>query len=451
MNRRRPSRAALIGAASVVVAVLAALVVLPLLLSVRIDHYRANVEAIAQPSRDDLNRVNNDLGHEIASLSRYAITRDAKFIDGYRREVAMQQRSMSALAAHVRVLGEGASERFADLQTKNDAWHSAVESWLTNSRVAGNQMAYEADYPSVVEAVAVLDESITAYQTAQRNEMAQVIHLHTRLAGILVLLALAAAATVVWLVLRLRTLTDVLEKESDRRLAALRSRDEVLGIVSHDLRSPLTTIMLSTQLLEGSPAEEQREHVETILSTTRRMQRLIQDLLDVTRIENAALSIKHEAVDAAELANEVIASHAPIAAQKHIVFQPSIDSSLPRVNGDRDRLLQALGNLLGNAFKFTPESGTVRFVAQRFDGGVRFSVIDSGPGIPDSDLPHLFEPFWQSKKTAHLGAGLGLKITRAIVEAHGGSIHVTNEPGGGACFAFDLPLMADDRVRRRDE
>jgi len=244
---------------------------------------------------------------------------------------------------------------------------------------------------------------------------------------------------VVWLVLRLRNLTDTLAKESDERLAALRSRDEILGIVSHDLRSPLTTIMLSTQLLQGSSPDEEREHVETILSTTRRMERLIEDLLDVTKIENASLSIRHEDIDCAQLANEIVASHAPIAAQKRIAFQPSIDPALPHICGDHDRLVQALANLLGNAFKFTPESGNVRFEAKRSNNRVEFRVIDSGPGIAPADLPHLFEPFWQSKKTAHLGAGLGLKITRAIVEAHGGSIHVSNEPGGGACFSFDVP------------
>jgi len=152
------------------------------------------------------------------------------------------------------------------------------------------------------------------------------------------------------------------------------------------------------------------------------------------------LSVKREDIDCAHLASEVVAGHAPIAAQKHIAFQPSIDSLLPHINGDHDRLVQALANLLGNAFKFTPEGGTVRFLAERRDGCVRFSVIDSGPGVPPGDLPHLFEPFWQAKKTAHLGAGLGLKITRAIVEAHGGSIQVGNQPGGGASFAFELPV-----------
>ncbi|HEY6894463.1 MAG TPA: histidine kinase dimerization/phospho-acceptor domain-containing protein, partial [Rhodanobacteraceae bacterium] len=269
MDRRRPSRAALIAAGGVIVAVLAALVVLPLLLSVRIDRERMEIQTVAQPARDDLNTVNDQLGHEIANLSRYALTHDAIFITEYRRALAEQQHAMEALRGHVYVLGGGAVQRFKDLAAKSDTWHAAVESWLSSPGAGANQMAYEGDYPAVVEAVSLLDDSISAYQTEQRNAMANAIHLHTRVAAVLVLLALGAAVAVVWLVLRLRNLTETLAKESDERLAALRSRDEILGIVSHDLRSPLTTITLSTQLLDGSSEEERKEHIDTILSTTR--------------------------------------------------------------------------------------------------------------------------------------------------------------------------------------
>ena len=258
MDRRRPSRATLIAAGSVVVAVLAALVVLPLLLSVRIDRERTEIQTIAQPARDDLNTVNDQLGHEIANLSRYALTHDAQFIAEYRRALTLQQRAMEALRRHVDVLGNGAVQRFSDLAAKSDTWHAAVESWLLSPQAGANQMAYEGDYPAVVEAVSLLDDSISGYQTEQRNAMANAIHLHTRVAIVLVLLALGAAVTVVWLVLRLRNLTETLANESDERLAALRSRDEILGIVSHDLRSPLTTITLSTQLIDGGSEEERK-------------------------------------------------------------------------------------------------------------------------------------------------------------------------------------------------
>jgi signal transduction histidine kinase len=171
------------------------------------------------------------------------------------------------------------------------------------------------------------------------------------------------------------------------------------------------------------------------------MERLIHDLLDVTKAEQGKLSIRRDPVDPTAVARDVAASHEPIAASKRIAFETSVADALPQVCGDGDRLAQALTNLIGNAFKFTPPGGVVRLSVAQRDGKVRFEVSDSGPGIAPSDLPHLFEPFWQAKKTAHLGAGLGLKITRAIAEAHDGSIEVTNLAGGGACFRLELPAM----------
>jgi signal transduction histidine kinase len=171
------------------------------------------------------------------------------------------------------------------------------------------------------------------------------------------------------------------------------------------------------------------------------MERLIHDLLDVTKAEQGKLSIKRDAIDPAAVARDVVASHEPIAASQQIDFEAVVADGLPQVCGDEDRLAQALTNLIGNAFKFTPAGGAVHLSVAQRDGKVRFEVSDSGPGIAPSDLPHLFEPFWQAKKTAHLGAGLGLKITRAIVEAHDGSIEVTNLAGGGACFRVELPTM----------
>ena len=135
----------------------------------------------------------------------------------------------------------------------------------------------------------------------------------------------------------------------------------------------------------------------------------------------------------------MIASHGPIADAAGIALQASIDEPLPAIDGDADRLAQALGNLIGNALKFTPEGGTVTVAVRRAEDRVVFDVSDTGPGVAESDLPHLFDPFWQAKKTAHLGAGLGLKITRAIVEAHGGTIEVRNASAGGAWFSFAIP------------
>lgn len=442
----------LITSAAVVIIALIALVALPLLVASRIDRLRHQIDARAQPARNDLNEVNYQLSRQIASLSRHVLTGGTEYVEEYRHAAAAQDQAMQSLRGHVGALGPDSVARFAVLDAEVRQWHSLVNRYLNavnaSPGAAANHTGYEANYPLVIEAVYRLDESISAFQSAIRVEAGRWTRWLVAIATPLVVLALVAAAIVIWMVARLGTLASDLSRESDERMRALhaeremlRSRDEILGIVSHDLRSPLTTITLSAQLLQGSSPEEQAEQVETILTTTRRMQRLIQDLLDATKIENSSLSIRHDVVEPDSVAKEVAASQAAIAEQKHIRFETAIGSPLPKISGDHDRLVQALGNLIGNAIKFTPEGGTVRLRVQAGDGSVQFAVDDTGPGIPPGDLPHLFEPFWQSKKTAHLGAGLGLKITRAIVEAHGGSIHVSNASGGGASFTFDIPVL----------
>ena len=350
---------------------------------------------------------------------------------------------MKSLGAHTGALGPQFGAAFRELQQRLATWHGAVE-----RRTDLQRLPFDANYPAVIEAVHRLDEAITAYQGTRRERVRALARMQVWVTFGLVLLASVAALLFLWMVRRLRTFAGMLAEESGARQAALerqqelvRIRDEILGVVSHDLRSPLTTIALSAQLIPGGSSDEQTEHVQTIVAATRRMDRLIHDLLDFTKAEQGKLSIRRDAIDPAAVARDVVASHEPIAASKQIDFETSVADGLPQVCGDGDRLAQALTNLIGNAFKFTPAGGVVRLSVAQQDGKVRFEVSDTGPGIAPSDLPHLFEPFWQAKKTAHLGAGLGLKITRAIVEAHDGSIEVTNLAGGGACFRFELPAM----------
>lgn len=230
---------------------------------------------------------------------------------------------------------------------------------------------------------------------------------------------------------------DAKEKAED----AVRVRDETLGIVSHDLRNPLTMIALSAGLLEGAAPEQAAELLETIRTSARQMQRLIQDLLDVARMESSALSVAGDALDPAPLVREMCDSNAPIARQKSQRIVYELEASLPSICGDRDRLVQVFGNLISNAIKFTPEGGVVTVSAVRSQGVVEFVVRDTGPGIPEADLGHIFTPYWQAKKTAHLGAGLGLAIVRGIVEAHGGRVWAQNVAGGGAEFRFTVPVV----------
>jgi PAS domain S-box-containing protein len=238
---------------------------------------------------------------------------------------------------------------------------------------------------------------------------------------------------------RVRLMED--EREAKEKAeAAVRVRDETLGIVSHDLRNPLTTIALSAEMLADAPPAEQREHVDTIRTAARTMQRLIQDLLDVARVETGGLSIQKTTLDPADLIRIACDAQAPIAETKRIRLASEI-GEMPPINADRDRLLQVFGNLIGNALKFTPPGGTITLRGFAKNESVVFQVHDTGPGIPESDLKQVFRPYWQAKKTAHMGAGLGLAIVRGIMNAHGGTATAENGPGGGALFTLTMPAL----------
>jgi signal transduction histidine kinase len=170
------------------------------------------------------------------------------------------------------------------------------------------------------------------------------------------------------------------------------------------------------------------------------MYRLIQDLLNVAAIDAGQLAVTRTALRADVIMTDALELLRPLAAAKRITLESDLSPALPSVAADRERLLQVFSNLGGNAIKFTPENGRIEIRATARDTTVEFSVRDNGQGIPSEDLPHIFDRFWQARKTARAGVGLGLAIAKGIVESHGGSIRVESEIGQGSCFAFTLPV-----------
>lgn len=240
-----------------------------------------------------------------------------------------------------------------------------------------------------------------------------------------------------------------LERQREARLeaeAAVRARDEVLAIVSHDLRNPLGTVSTSASLLLDTPLpEEQRtRQLEIIKRSAGRMNGLIQDLLDVARVESGqALSLEPGPASVAPLVNESCEAFAPQAEDKGQHLECVVPEGIPDVQADHGRILQVLSNLVGNALKFTPEDGRIVVQVEQHDDAVRFSVSDTGPGIEEEDLPSLFQPYWQAndrERERRAGAGLGLPIAKGIIEAHGGRIWVESTEGQGSTFFFTLPL-----------
>ncbi|HEV7238590.1 MAG TPA: ATP-binding protein [Thermoanaerobaculia bacterium] len=228
---------------------------------------------------------------------------------------------------------------------------------------------------------------------------------------------------------------------------AVRTREEVLAIVSHDLRNPLNAVTLGSSLLKMSDtlSDEDREQVEAIEVAGRRMARLIEDLLDVTRLEGGKrLPIEPGTVEPAELMREAEEIFRVQAAVASVVIDYDTDESLPPVHADRHRVMQVMSNLIGNSMKFTPPGGRIEVRAALGEGEVIFSISDTGPGIPKEHLSHIFSPYWQAKRTERLGAGLGLPIAKGIVEAHGGRIWVESEPDQGTDFYFTLPVARSE-------
>jgi PAS domain S-box-containing protein len=245
--------------------------------------------------------------------------------------------------------------------------------------------------------------------------------------------------------------------------AATNARDEMLAIVSHDLRNPLHTIGMSAQLMlealpDDSPSTPLRKQAGIIRRSAQRANRLIADLLDVRRIETGRLAIECAPVDVRVLVEDVDEMFAAEADERHVALARDVSASCPSVLADRERVLQLFTNLVGNALKFTPAGGTVTVSAEPADGGVRFRVRDTGPGIPAEQLPHLFDRYWQARRNDRRGVGLGLAIAKGIAQAHGSTLTASSEVGKGTEFAFTLPAasaieprtLVDEPARRAD-
>jgi signal transduction histidine kinase len=234
---------------------------------------------------------------------------------------------------------------------------------------------------------------------------------------------------------------------------ALQDRDEVLGIVTHDLRNLLHVISLEADLLKYRLREQEPGFQDAALSIHRsavRMNRMIQDLLDITRVEASHLLVERSRVPVSQLICDAVEDQKSIAAEASVDLRLEVVREVPDVWADRDRLLQVFDNLVGNALKFTPPGGHIRVGAALNEDEVRFWVADTGIGIATEDLPHVFDRFWQAHKGERRGTGLGLAIVKGIIEAHGGRIWVESALGRGTTFLFAIPAAGqtvDNSVR----
>jgi PAS domain S-box-containing protein len=228
--------------------------------------------------------------------------------------------------------------------------------------------------------------------------------------------------------------------------ASLRGREEMLGVVSHDLRNPVAAVKMLSRALLNDPSAATGGTAETIsliAEAAEQMDTLIRDLLDVSTLDAGKLTIAAEPIETSTLLTDALRTLQPLVRGKSIELEVQIGVDLPGVLADRERIHQALSNLVGNAIKFTPSGGKIVISARANSDEVVVSVADTGIGIPEDQLSKVFDRYWQSGRTDRQGAGLGLAIAKGIIEAHGGRIWLESKARKGTTVQFTLPSKSD--------
>jgi PAS domain S-box-containing protein len=238
------------------------------------------------------------------------------------------------------------------------------------------------------------------------------------------------------------------QRAEDALRMAIQARDDMMGIVSHDLRNPANAVkMLARSILEADRQHQLPgsvvESVQVIRQAAEQMDALIQDLLDITRLDGGRLVVAPRLVDADWLMSRSLEALRPLADAGGVSLVAMLPPDLPTLHVDPDRMRQLLSNVIGNAIKFTPAGGTVTTAVRAAADEVLFTVTDTGGGIPAEQLPFVFDRFFQTVSGPRLqprhGAGLGLPIARGIVEAHGGRIWIESVEGAGTSVHFLVP------------
>lgn len=438
---------------------LVALLLVPFTIFQRTEALRKDVRHTAGPAQLLIDDFEIALARQVSAVRGWLLTDDEAFRSFFYTAKTEADEALAALAPLVEQLGPASQFALRELV-------KAEMEWLApNLEVLSGQMA-QADlerqiptqqqrYLSTIEAAKQLNQAVTTVADERREAIRNATVLSMVITAVLSVFALLSMAIILWNVYRWRTLAahlqklvDELGEQAARARAAVRTRDEVLAIVSHDLRTPLTAIELSAANLRSHVATAfHRRHLDIIGRSVERTNRLISDILDVTRIEaGRKLSIEPRFIEIEPLLNSVVETFRPQTEERLQELECVVAPDLPPLFADRDRLLQVLSNLVGNAVKFTPDGGRICIYVYDSGDRVEFAVSDTGPGIAESDIEHIFDPYWQVQRTARLGTGLGLTIAKGIVDGHGGQLQVESTPGEGTTFTFTIPRTTCTKV-----
>ena len=223
------------------------------------------------------------------------------------------------------------------------------------------------------------------------------------------------------------------------------SRRDLVANVSHELKTPITAIRAHLENLLDGVEEPDVETLQVMLAQSERLGRLVEQLLDLSKLESGDVPLRRESVALAPLVSRVMSEIEVASSGRDVDVASDLPEDLPQIEADAERMHQVIFNLVDNAVRFTPEGGAVRIVAQQHNGSIEVRVADTGVGIPPEALPRLFERFYRvdpARARDGGGTGIGLAIARSVVEAHGGTIRAESLPGKGSTFTFDLPIAS---------
>jgi signal transduction histidine kinase len=431
-----------------VLALAAGVVAVTLVIVQRTEGLLQSISVQAETIRALADTVETAVARQSAAIQNHLLSPDPGHRAEYEAARAAEDSALVHLEQSVGPAGAAAMSALSNVRLVLRSWHRAQDELFAGTIDAPAYLsrlaAQGGRFQDVVGILGEVKAQATALGAERRAEIGRLQRLGAFLTTFLAVAAVIASAFAYRYRGGIRESSYELMARAREAEAAVRTRDDVLAIVSHDLRNALNAMSGAVQLAqeEDLPPELRAQQLQLAARSARGMNRLIADLLDVARMEEGKLSVEPRSESVQELLAQAEAGHLYDSERRGVTLSVQPPERPVLVRADGGRIAQVLGNLVGNALKFTPEGGLVTVEATLTDAGdrVQFTVSDTGPGIPDEHLPHIFDRFYQVRATGRAGAGLGLAIARGLVEAHGSTLEVTSRPGEGTSFSFHLPV-----------
>ena len=423
---------------------LVALAAVPIYVGERVASLQDQITETLQPALESAARLSLYQSRQMARLQSFLLTGDRTIRIRYNAAIAEEDSLYNDLGDLVRVMDLDVRERLARLSSESTRWrfgHLSIFDEVAGLEAGDALWAQvQGEYEELQGTTRELERVIKGEVDQGRRDTQWWRTMQTWIMIGLSILALGSLLVIARVSWRVRRLVTEAEKREDALHQTVKQRDEVVSIVSHDLRNPLGVVAGAADTLIELPLDrEERERQATIIArSASRMSRLIEDLLDVSRIEAGAFVVRPSAEEPISVLKEICDMFEVQAeeAQVALAVGPVCDVL---VRMDHDRVVQALANLVDNALRFTPEGGVVTLGGEVLDQEtVSLSVSDTGVGLTQDALDNLFSRFWQAEGDRKGRAGLGLAIVKGVIEAHGGEVRVESDPGVGSTFRLVL-------------